>query len=171
MRRMITEKDAEKLDSIKPSEIEKLGKITEADIENVQATQSPKNATANQVLTADGKGKAVYKTPATAGSTIHSTTKSIPSSNKIQTDERGTFLQFQLSASHVITVYFYQPLTIKNGGTTTKLDESCFKLVPYITGMGGWDYARIYFTAEAITKYSITADSQFSGVIQYNYYD
>ena len=34
MRRMITEKDVEKLDSIKPSEIEKLGKITDADIES-----------------------------------------------------------------------------------------------------------------------------------------
>ena len=61
MRRMITEKDVEKLESIKPSEIEKLGKITDADIESVKAMQSPKNAKANQVLTADGAGKAVYK--------------------------------------------------------------------------------------------------------------
>lgn len=61
MRRMITETDVEKLDSIKPSEIQKLGKITDADIESVKATQSPKNAKANQVLTADGAGKAVYK--------------------------------------------------------------------------------------------------------------
>lgn len=61
MRRMITETDVAKLDSIKPSEIEKLGKITEADIESVQAMQSPKDAKANQVLTADGAGKAVYK--------------------------------------------------------------------------------------------------------------
>ena len=58
---MLTETEVEKLDSIKPSEIEKLGKITEADIESVQAMQSPKNAKANQVLTADGAGKAVYK--------------------------------------------------------------------------------------------------------------
>ena len=64
MRRMLTETEVEKLDSIKPSEIEKLGKITNADIESVKAMQSPKNATANYVLTADGKGKAVYKEPA-----------------------------------------------------------------------------------------------------------
>ena len=171
MRRMLTETEVEKLDSIKPSEIEKLGKITEADIESVQAMQSPKNANNGYVLTADGQGKAVYRRPATAGSTIHSTTKSISPSNKIATDGRGTFLQVQLSASNVITVYFYQPLQIKNGDTRTTIDESCFKLVPYITGMGGWDYARIYFTAEAITKYSITAESEFSGVIHYNYYD
>lgn len=50
MRRMITEKDVEKLDSIKPS-----------DIESVQAMQSPIGATANYVLTADGKGKSTYK--------------------------------------------------------------------------------------------------------------
>ena len=61
MRRMITESDVEKLDSIKPSEIQKLGTITDADIESVKAMQSPKNAKANQVLTADGAGKAVYK--------------------------------------------------------------------------------------------------------------
>ena len=61
MGRMITESDVEKLDSSKPSEIEKLGKITDADIESVQAMQSPKNATANYVLTADGKGKATYQ--------------------------------------------------------------------------------------------------------------
>ena len=50
MRRMLTETELEKLDIIKPSEIEKLG-----------AMQDPKEAKANQVLTADGKGKAVYK--------------------------------------------------------------------------------------------------------------
>lgn len=50
MRRMITETDVEKLDSINPSEFEKLG-----------AMQDPKTATANQVLTADGTGKAIYK--------------------------------------------------------------------------------------------------------------
>ena len=61
MRRMLTETEVEKLDSIKPSEIEKLGKITDADIESVQAMQSPKDATAGYVLTADGKGKATYK--------------------------------------------------------------------------------------------------------------
>lgn len=53
---MITEKDVEKLD-----------KITNADIESVQATQSPIGATANYVLTADGAGKAVYKAPAGGG--------------------------------------------------------------------------------------------------------
>ena len=50
MRRMITESDVEKLDSIKPSEMQKLA-----------AMQDPKEAQPDQVLTADGTGKAVYK--------------------------------------------------------------------------------------------------------------
>ena len=170
MRRMITESDVEKLDSIKPSEIEKLGKITDADIESVQAMQSPIGATTDYVLTADGKGKAVYKKQAAAGSRLNRNTKTIETSKRIQTDDRGTFLQVQLSASHVINTYFYQPLKIKNGDTITTMNESCFKIVPYINGMGGWDYTRIYFTDEAITKYSITAESQFIGVISYVYY-
>ena len=49
---MITESDVEKLDSIKPSEIEKLG-----------AMQDPKTATAGQVLTAVAGGKAEFKAP------------------------------------------------------------------------------------------------------------
>lgn len=50
MRRMITESDVEKLDSLKSS-----------DIESIQAMQSPIGATADYVLTADGNGKAKYK--------------------------------------------------------------------------------------------------------------
>ena len=70
MRRMITETDVEKLDSIQPSEIEKLGKITNADIESVQAMQSPKNAKAGYVLTAVSGGTAQYK-PAAGGTKIN----------------------------------------------------------------------------------------------------
>ena len=58
MRRMITEKDVEKLD-----------KITNADIESVQATQSPKNAKAGYVLTAVSGGTAEYK-PAAGGTKL-----------------------------------------------------------------------------------------------------
>lgn len=52
MRRMLTETEVDKLDSIKPSEIEKLG-----------AMQDPKTATAGQVLTAVAGGKAEFKAP------------------------------------------------------------------------------------------------------------
>ena len=59
---MITEKDVDKLDSIKPSEIEKLG-----------AMQDPQTATAGQVLTAVAGGKAEYK-PSQSGARISSST-------------------------------------------------------------------------------------------------
>lgn len=59
MRRMITETDVEKLDSIKPSEIQKLG-----------AMQDPKDAKTGYVLTAVSGGKAQYKAPA-AGTKIN----------------------------------------------------------------------------------------------------
>lgn len=36
-------------------------KLTDDDIDSIKAVQSPKDAKANQVLTADGNGKAVYK--------------------------------------------------------------------------------------------------------------
>lgn len=93
MRRMITETDVEKLDSIKPSEIQKLGKITDADIESVKAMQSPKDARANYVLTADGKGKAVYKAMASSGDQYAIKYK-ISSG-----EERGT-ISTNVSASH-----------------------------------------------------------------------
>ena len=38
-------------------------KLTDDDIESIKAMQSPKNATANQVLTADGKLKEEKKEP------------------------------------------------------------------------------------------------------------
>lgn len=52
MRRMLAETEVEKLDSIKPSEMQKLA-----------AMQDPKEATAGMVLTAVAGGKAEYKAP------------------------------------------------------------------------------------------------------------
>lgn len=59
MRRMITESDVEKLDSIQPSEIQKLA-----------AMQDPKEARTGYVLTAVSGGTAQYKAPA-AGTKIN----------------------------------------------------------------------------------------------------
>ena len=52
MRRMITESDVEKLDSIKPSEMQKLA-----------AMQDPKDALPGLVLTANSEGTATYQMP------------------------------------------------------------------------------------------------------------
>ena len=54
MRRMITESDVEKLDSIKPSEMQKLA-----------AMQNPKDALPGLVLTANSEGTATYQMPPT----------------------------------------------------------------------------------------------------------
>ena len=106
MRRMLTETEVEKLDSIQPSEIEKLGKITNADIESVKATQSPIGATAGQVLTADGKGKAVYKAPASGGTNI--IYKKIIFRTEIKQDtKKGTFAEMEVpDAKHIVSLHF-----------------------------------------------------------------
>lgn len=54
MRRMITETDVEKLDSINPSEMQKLA-----------AMQDPKDALPGLVLTANSEGTATYQMPST----------------------------------------------------------------------------------------------------------
>ena len=54
MRRMITESDVEKLDSIKPSEMQKLA-----------AMQDPKDALPGFILTANREGTATYQMPPT----------------------------------------------------------------------------------------------------------
>ena len=160
MRRMLTETEVEKLDSIKPSEIEKLGKITEADIESVQAMQSPKNATANQVLTADGKGKAVYKTMA-SGVKVESRSFS---NVDITTNENGTYGIIPLVGKRLINAYMTSTPTVDS----QKVDLSLITTVPF-PGTGGDTFIRVYFSPEAITKYSITATSKCSGNIKFYY--
>ena len=167
MRRMITESDVEKLDSIKPSEIEKLGKITDADIESVQAMQSPIGARANYVLTADGAGKATYKPQSAAGSRISTNTKSFENITIKTSDEYGTYLEIQLPCSNLIATYFRWGLKMD---ANTYIDLGMVSIAPYANPLGGWDYARIYISPEAITKYSITAENKFSGNIRYVYF-
>ena len=160
MRRMITETDVEKLDSIKPSEIQKLGKITDADIESVKAMQSPKDANANQVLTADGNGKAVYKAMA---SSVKVESRSF-SKVAITTNENGTYGIIPLIGKRVISVYMTSTPTVDS----QQVDLSLITTVPF-PGSAGDTFIRVYFSPEAITKYSITATSKCSGDIKFYY--
>ena len=160
MRRMLTETEVEKLDSIQPSEIEKLGKITNADIESVKAMQSPKNANANQVLTADGNGKAVYKTVA---SSVKVESRSF-TNVAITTDENGTYAIIPLVGKRVINAYMTSTPTLDS----QKVDLSLITTVPF-PGSAGDTFIRVYFSPEAITKYSITATSNLSGYIKFYY--
>ena len=167
MRRMITEKDVEKLDSIQPSEIQKLGKITNADIESVQATQSPKDATAGYVLTAVSGGTAVYKPQSAAGSRIVTNTKSFQDITIKTSNEYGTYLEIQVPCSNLIASYFRWGLKMD---ANTYIDLGMVCISPYSNPLGGWDYVHIYISPEAITKYSITAENKFSGNIRYVYF-
>ena len=167
MRRMITESDVEKLDSIKPSEIQKLGKITDADIESVKAMQSPKDATAGYVLTAVSGGTAAYKPQSAAGSRISTNTKSFEDITINKSNEYGTYLEIQVPCSNLIAAYFRWGLKMD---TNTYIDLGMVSMMPYANPLGGWDYARIYISPEAITKYSITAESKFSGNFRYVYF-
>ena len=160
MRRMLTETEVDKLDSIKPSEIQKLGKITEADIESVQAMQSPKDAKANQVLTADGAGKAVYK-DATSSVKVSG---SYYSNAAISTDESGTYALIVIIGKKIMTACSTSVPTVDS----QKIDLSLISIVPF-PGSGGDTFIRIYFSPEAIKKYSITTQSKFSGNIRYYY--
>ena len=160
MRRMITESDVEKLDSIKPSEIEKLGTITEADIASVKAMQSPKDANFNQVLTADGNGKAVYKTMA---SSVKAESRSY-SNIDITTDEDGTYAIITVVGKRVISAY----MTSTPKVDSQKIDMSLISTVPF-PGSAGDTFIRVYFSPEAIKKYSITATSKLSAYIKYYY--
>ena len=167
MRRMITESDVEKLDSIQPSEIQKLGTITDADIASVKAMQSPKDATAGYVLTAVSGGTAEYKPQSAAGSRIHTNTKSFQDITIKTSTEYGTYLEIQVPCSNLIGCYFRWGLKMD---TNTYIDLGMVSMMPYTNPLGGWDYARIYISPEAITKYSITAENKFSGNFRYVYF-
>ena len=62
----ITDADVARLNKLTDNDVNKIQSITNADIQSVKAMESPKNATADYVLTADGTGKATYK-PAKGG--------------------------------------------------------------------------------------------------------
>ena len=170
MRRMLTETEVEKLDSIKPSEIQKLGKITEADIESVQAMQSPKDAKANQVLTADGNGKAVYKTAA-GGSKIHHDWRTFGETKKLSPDNTnyGKHIETYFNYANIIVARLYPYSVLKIGGTQVP-----FTAVNVLVGTKygqGSTYIELCFSDEVVAKYNITADTDITFSLEVFYYD
>lgn len=146
MRRMITEKDVEKLDSIKPSEIEKLA-----------AMQDPKTAIAGYILTALKNGKAEYRKPESA--TVGIMDQHF-SALTIKTDASGTYIEDSSTANNVIGAFLTSDLKM-NG--TTSIDLGLVSVMPRKGVEGIFNGIRIYFSPEAISQYSITSDSVFSG--------
>lgn len=174
MRRMITEKDVEKLDSIKPSEIEKLGKITEADIESVQSMQSPKDATSGQVLTADGSGRAVYKSPASGGiKRIDSVSKS---RNYLKTSftSKANFPGYKVasdSSYHQLTVLIKEfPHYSKPDGSTVYLSPNDYFIVLDSTHFFFGIKESVYdqFVADTATQETVLYSGVY-GFIEYSY--
>ena len=149
MRRMLTEKDVDKIDSIDP-----------ADIETLKATGSPKDAKSGYVLTADGKGKATYKYKS-GGTTIQSNYFKDISQKGYQTDENGNkFLSKMLFGDQeIITVWMRSSLQA-NGVTIPRAEYTLTKDTNY---SGGADSILIYLPDETITKYSITPETEFTG--------
>ena len=128
MRRMITEMDSAKVDAVNAADLSKLNKITDediaklnsitdADVQSVKAMESSKNAAAGTVLTADGAGKAVYKTPAPASGGTNIMYKSIIFRTEIQHDEKkGYFAEMVVpNAKHIVSLH-YNPAA-PDGGT------------------------------------------------------
>ena len=171
MRRMLTEKDVEKIDSIDPADIEKLKSINSADIETLKATGSPKEAQSGYVLTADGKGKATYK-KTSGGTKIQSDFGEQISTTGYQTDADGNkFLSKKLYGSYkeIITLWMRSPLKA-DGVTIPRAEYTLTKNANYTT-VGETDTIFIYLPDETIAKHSITAQTQFTGMVAYFYVD
>lgn len=156
MRRMLTEKDVDKIDSIDP-----------ADIETLKATGSPKNASSGYVLTADGKGKATYKYKSD-GTLIQWQNWQNFSLRGLTTDEDGNKF-FTINANHGNTVVVFGEYlngSIKADGVSIPLAETT--LMPYSTAT--FKGYRVYFSDTTINKYNLTTETQFTGEIRYSFY-
>lgn len=156
MRRMLTEKDVEKIDSIDP-----------ADIETLKATGNPKGAKSGYVLTADGNGKAMYKYKS-GGTTIQSNYLFYISQTGYKTDNDGNkFLstEFYYDDKKIISVWMRG--TLKADGVSIPRAEYTLTKVSSYTG--GLDSVVIYLPDETITKYSITTETNFTGSVSVFY--
>ena len=159
MRRVLTETEVEKLDSIKPSEIEKLG-----------AMQDPKEARANQVLTADGTGKAVYK-PAAGGSKIHHDWRTFGETKKLSPDHTnyGKHIETYFNSVNIISARLYPYSVFKIGDTQVPFTVANV-LVGQKYGTGA-TYIEVCFSDEVVAKYNITADTDITFSLEVFYYD
>ena len=155
MRRMLTEKDVEKIDSIDP-----------ADIETLKATGSPKDASSGYVLTADGNGKATYQYKS-SGTRVQWQNGQEFSLKGLKTDADGN-KYVEIKSSHGNTAIIFGPyMKIKltaNGVAILPVEYTLMIFKdPLATGV------RIYFPDSTITKYNLTAETQFAGSVGYVY--
>lgn len=157
MRRMLTEKDVDKIDSIDP-----------ADIETLKATGSPKGATSGYVLTADGNGKATYKYKS-SGTVIDNNLMQSISGTGYQTDDDGNkFISVNAACGwHEHVMYLWVRDSLKADGVAIPRAE--YTLTSNINYMGGKDKILIYLPDETIAKHSITAQTNLTITVSFFY--
>lgn len=150
MRRMLTEKDVDKIDSIDP-----------ADIETLKATGSPKGATSGYVLTADGNGKATYKYKSSGTVIDYNLMQSI-SGTGYQTDNNGNkFLSADAACGWDDNIlYIWVRGDLKADGVAIPRAE--YTLTTNQNYTGGYDKILIYLPDETIAKHSITAQTNLT---------
>ena len=150
MRRMLTEKDVEKIDSIDP-----------ADIETLKATGSPKDASSGYVLTADGQGKATYKTLPVNKIVFYRNYGLFRGT--YTTDKNGDKYLFQsvTRSQRLINGCLMGPL--KAGDVNIPIAELSVSIWSDNLNEKA-DQLRVYLSDEVISKYSITANTDFHGL-------
>lgn len=156
MRRMLTEKDVDKIDSIDP-----------ADIETLKATGSPKGATSGYVLTADGNGKATYKYKSSGD--IFDTSANHISVTGYQTDDDGNkYISVNAACGwNEPVMYLWVSDSLKADGVAIPRAE--YTLTSNQNYMGGRDKILIYLPDETIAKHSITAQTNLTITVSFFY--
>lgn len=154
MRRMLTETEVEKLDSIKPSEIEKLSRI-----------QDSKDSNTGNVLTVVSGGKAEYRKPASGGTQIHHSTTWVNGDIK-QSPTYGYYVEKQDSFNpEIISCNFYNQ-QIKSGDTVIPYSDVILMAISYSM----YTSILILIPETTMTKYNLTAGSPITSNVGYYYY-
>ena len=180
---MITESDLAKVDAVNAADLSKLNKITDgdiaklnsitdADVQSVKAMESPKNAAAGTVLTADGTGKAVYKTPAPASGGTNIIYKTTVFRAEIQQNaHKGTFAEMEVAdAKHIISLH-YNTAGIYCGGIEPAIPYSEVQLISIPLGTSST--ITMLIPEATKTKYNLPVgpDTEIVTNIGYCYYN
>ena len=154
MRRMITETDVEKLESVQPSEMQKLA-----------AMQDPKTVKNGWVLTANGRGQAVYAIPASGGTKI--IYNKTPFNAVIQQDARkGTFAEIEVSfAKHIVSLH-YTTVPVSCGDVQIPYSEVQLLSIP----LGTNSTITMLIPEATMTKHNLAVGSKITTNIGYCYY-
>ena len=150
---MITEKDVEKLDSIQPSEIEKLSRI-----------QDSKDSNTGNVLTVVSGGKAEYRKPASGGTQIRHSTTSV-NGNIQQSPTYGYYVEKQdIYSPEIISCNFHN-FQLKSGETVIPYSDVILMAIAYST----YTSILILIPETTMTKYNLTVGSPITSNVGYYY--